>query len=112
MFLLEVAIGWFAQSTALLADSLDMLADAAVFAIALLAVGALRSIQNASRLQHRRLSARARLCRGGRRAATFSLWQRAQVFLYDRDWSPCSLRKSNMHGSFAEASLWRGAYSR
>ncbi len=39
MFLLEVAIGWFAQSTALLADSLDMLADAAVFAIALLAVG-------------------------------------------------------------------------
>src|SRR4029077_5092996 len=39
MFLLEVAIGWFAQSSALLADALDMLADAAVFAIALLAVG-------------------------------------------------------------------------
>jgi Co/Zn/Cd efflux system component len=39
MFLLEAAIGWFAQSTALLADSLDMLADAAVFAIALVAVG-------------------------------------------------------------------------
>jgi len=39
MFLLEVAIGWFAQSTALLADSLDMMADAAVFAIALVAVG-------------------------------------------------------------------------
>jgi Co/Zn/Cd efflux system component len=39
MFLIEAAIGWFAQSTALLADSLDMLADAAVFAIALLAVG-------------------------------------------------------------------------
>jgi len=39
MFLIEVAIGWFAQSTALLADSLDMIADAAVFAIALLAVG-------------------------------------------------------------------------
>jgi len=39
MFLIEVAIGWFAQSTALLADSLDMMADAAVFAIALVAVG-------------------------------------------------------------------------
>src|SRR5258708_19920026 len=39
MFLLEAAIGWFAQSTALLADSLDMMADAAVFAIALVAVG-------------------------------------------------------------------------
>ena len=39
MFLLEATIGWFARSTALLADSLDMLADAAVFAIALLAVG-------------------------------------------------------------------------
>jgi Co/Zn/Cd efflux system component len=39
MFLLEATIGWLAQSTALLADSLDMMADAAVFAIALLAVG-------------------------------------------------------------------------
>ena len=39
MFLLEATVGWFAQSTALLADSLDMLADAAVFGIALLAVG-------------------------------------------------------------------------
>lgn len=39
MFLIEVGIGWFAQSTALLADSLDMLADASVFAIAFFAVG-------------------------------------------------------------------------
>jgi cation diffusion facilitator family transporter len=39
MFLIEAAIGWLAQSTALLADSLDMLADAAVFGIVLLAVG-------------------------------------------------------------------------
>jgi Co/Zn/Cd efflux system component len=33
MFLIEAAIGWLAQSSALLADSLDMLADAAVFEI-------------------------------------------------------------------------------
>jgi cation diffusion facilitator family transporter len=39
MFLVEVVVGWVAQSTALLADSLDMLADAAVYGIALLAVG-------------------------------------------------------------------------
>jgi Co/Zn/Cd efflux system component len=39
MFLIEATIGWLAQSTALLADSLDMLADATVFGIALLAAG-------------------------------------------------------------------------
>jgi hypothetical protein len=33
MLLIEAAIGWLAQSSALLADSLDMLADAAVFEI-------------------------------------------------------------------------------
>ncbi|HBC55524.1 MAG TPA: cation transporter, partial [Gammaproteobacteria bacterium] len=39
MFLLEVGVGWYAQSTALIADSIDMLADAAVYLIALYAVG-------------------------------------------------------------------------
>ncbi len=39
MFLGEFAVGWLAQSTGLLADSLDMLADASVYAIALYAVG-------------------------------------------------------------------------
>lgn len=39
MFLVEVAAGWLAESTGLLADSLDMLADAAVYGVALLAVG-------------------------------------------------------------------------
>lgn len=39
MFLVEVVAGWLAESTGLLADSLDMLADAAVYGIALLAVG-------------------------------------------------------------------------
>jgi Co/Zn/Cd efflux system component len=39
MFLIEVVVGWLAQSTVLLADSLDMLADAAVYGIALIAVG-------------------------------------------------------------------------
>lgn len=111
MFLLEVAIGWFAQSTALMADSLDMLADAAVFGIPLLGVGRCARFKSASRLQHRHLSVRPRLCRGGRRGVTFSLWQRPKVSFYDRDWAPRSLLKSTLHDSSAETSLWRGAYS-
>ncbi len=39
MFVLEIGVGWYAQSTALIADSIDMLADAAVYLIALYAVG-------------------------------------------------------------------------
>lgn len=39
MFLLEFVLGWIAESTGLIADSLDMLADASVYAISLYAVG-------------------------------------------------------------------------
>lgn len=39
MFFLELALGLFAQSTGLIADSLDMFADAAVYGLALYAVG-------------------------------------------------------------------------
>jgi Co/Zn/Cd efflux system component len=39
MFVVELAAGWVAQSMGLIADSLDMLADAGVYGIALLAVG-------------------------------------------------------------------------
>jgi len=39
MFAVEVVAGWLAQSTGLLADSLDMFADAAVYGLALYAVG-------------------------------------------------------------------------
>lgn len=39
MFFVEFATGWFAQSTSLLADSLDMFADATVYGLALYAVG-------------------------------------------------------------------------
>ncbi len=45
MFLGEAVAGWFAESAALLADSLDMLADASVYAIALYAVGRPRRLQ-------------------------------------------------------------------
>lgn len=44
MFLLEFGIGWVAESTALIADSLDMLADAVVYGIGLYAIG--RSLQH------------------------------------------------------------------
>ena len=39
MFLFEIGLGWYAQSTGLIADSLDMLADAIVYAIGLYAIG-------------------------------------------------------------------------
>jgi len=39
MFVVELSLGWLAQSTGLIADSLDMFADAAVYGVALFAVG-------------------------------------------------------------------------
>lgn len=39
MFVIELGIGWYAQSTGLIADAMDMLADAVVYAIGLYAVG-------------------------------------------------------------------------
>lgn len=39
MFVIELIWGWIAQSTGLVADSLDMFADAAVYGLALYAVG-------------------------------------------------------------------------
>jgi Co/Zn/Cd efflux system component len=39
MFVVEIVAGWLAQSTGLIADSLDMLADAMVYGLSLYAVG-------------------------------------------------------------------------
>ncbi len=39
MFIAELILGWLAESTGLIADSLDMLADAAIYGISLYAVG-------------------------------------------------------------------------
>jgi len=49
MFGVESNLGWIAESTALIADSLDMLADAIVYGIGLYAVGkAIRNKANAA----------------------------------------------------------------
>jgi Co/Zn/Cd efflux system component len=45
MFFLELALGLFAQSTGLIADSLDMFADATVYGLALYAVGKAASMK-------------------------------------------------------------------
>lgn len=45
MFFVEFIVGWRAQSAGLLADSLDMFADAAVYGIALYAVGRTSNIK-------------------------------------------------------------------
>lgn len=39
MFVVEIVAGWWARSTGLIADALDMFADAAVYGVALFAVG-------------------------------------------------------------------------
>lgn len=45
MFIGEAIAGWWGESTGLLADSLDMLADASVYGMALYAVGRSRGLQ-------------------------------------------------------------------
>lgn len=45
MFITEATVGWWAESTALIADSLDMLADASVYGVALFAVARSRRLQ-------------------------------------------------------------------
>lgn len=45
-FVLELMVGWYAESIGLIADSLDMLADAIVYGIAIYAIGRLNSIKN------------------------------------------------------------------
>lgn len=46
MFLGEASVGWWSESTGLLADSIDMLADACVYGIALFAVGRSQRLQS------------------------------------------------------------------
>jgi Co/Zn/Cd efflux system component len=50
MFCIEIVVGGLAQSTGLIADSLDMFADAAVYGVALYAVG--HSVQMKVRAAH------------------------------------------------------------
>lgn len=50
MFFAEFTLGWLAQSTGLMADAMDMFADAAVYGIALFAVG--RSMHMKTRAAH------------------------------------------------------------
>lgn len=39
MFVVEIGVGWWSESTALIADAMDMFADATVYGVALYAVG-------------------------------------------------------------------------
>ncbi|MBD3648094.1 MAG: cation transporter [Pseudomonadales bacterium] len=50
MFVVELTVGWLAQSTGLIADSLDMFADAAVYGVAFYAVS--RSLRTKLRAAH------------------------------------------------------------
>jgi len=45
MFVFEISIGWWAESTALIADAMDMFADTLVYAVGLYAVGKAVSVK-------------------------------------------------------------------
>lgn len=45
MFVIEIAVGYFAQSSGVIADSLDMLADALVYSVGLYAIGKAAAIK-------------------------------------------------------------------
>jgi Co/Zn/Cd efflux system component len=75
MFVGELGIGFLAQSTGLIADSLDMLADAMVYGLSLLAVGrAIKDQKRAARLSGwlQVLLAAGAMAEVGRRAAVGS----------------------------------------
>lgn len=61
MFGVELVAGWLAESMGLVADALDMAADAAVYGLALFAVGASRS----NKLRAARFAGRVQLLLGG-----------------------------------------------
>ncbi|HMN68280.1 MAG TPA: cation transporter [Bdellovibrionales bacterium] len=48
MFVVEIGIGWIAESTGLIADAMDMFADSTVYGVSLYAVGRALSIQRRS----------------------------------------------------------------
>lgn len=90
MFIVEFAAGWLANSSGLLADSLDMLADAMVYSLSLYAVGKAVSKK-----------ARAALLNGGLQL-TLGLWVLADVAW--RMWSG-STPSAELMGSVALLAL-------
>jgi len=79
MFVVELVTGWLAQSTGLIADSLDMFADASVYGLALYAVG--RDASHKSRAA--RLSGRLQLL-----LALGALFEVARRFVFGSDPEP------------------------
>ena len=79
MFVFEMVLGLVAQSTGLIADSLDMFADAAVYGVALMAVGSAASRKLKAAHFAGWPSSSARLIRLGRGCPPRGVWQRASI---------------------------------
>lgn len=79
MFVFEIVLGFIAQSTGLIADSMDMFADAAVYGVSLYAVG--KSVL----LQHKaaRMSGYTQMA-----LAAFAVFEVARRFFYGSDPEP------------------------
>jgi Co/Zn/Cd efflux system component len=76
MFVAEIILGYVAQSTGLIADAMDMFADAAVYGISLYAVGRIKSLQ----LKAARISGYAQMA-----LAVFALSEVIRRFIFGSD---------------------------
>jgi Co/Zn/Cd efflux system component len=74
MFLFEIVLGWLAQSTGLIADSLDMLADALVYAVSLYAVGRAAALQDRAAILSGVLQMGLTVPRPSRNVSTMKRW--------------------------------------
>ena len=79
MFVFEIILGFIAQSTGLIADAMDMFADAAVYGVSLYAVGKALSLQRKSA----RMSGYAQMA-----LAAFALFEVTRRFLVGSDPEP------------------------
>jgi len=85
MFVVESTAGWLAESTGLMADSLDMFADAAVYGLSLYAVGKAASLQARAARPQRILAALSRLGCPFRGGPSLCVGKRSGAAVYDRD---------------------------
>lgn len=79
MFVAEIILGYIAQSTGLIADSMDMFADAAVYGISLYAVGRAKALQ----FKAARISGYAQMV-----LAVFALSEVIRRFIFGSDPEP------------------------
>lgn len=75
MFVIEFGVGWYAQSTGLIADAMDMLADAIVYGIGLYAVARTITHKAHAAADQRPVSTVVGTADFDRYCSTYSAWE-------------------------------------